>query len=83
MDDEYADQAWAMLALGAPDGIGVDLSVGRIDAFIDRDNSEGKKRSALLVAGLAGPWPDRRGNRQPAEQPLRPAGRPPDRAGRA
>ena len=54
MDDQYADQAWAMLALGAPDGTAVDLSVGRIDDFIDRDNSEGKKRSALLVAGLAG-----------------------------
>jgi len=54
MDDESADQAWAMLALGAPDGAAVDLSVGRIDDFIDRDTSEGKKRSALLVAGLAG-----------------------------
>ena len=50
----YADRAWAMLALGAPDGTGVDLGVGRINAFIDRDDSEGKKRSALLVAGLAG-----------------------------
>jgi hypothetical protein len=54
MDDQNADQAWAMLALGAPDGSAVDLSVGRIDDFIDRDTSEGKKRSALLVAGLAG-----------------------------
>ena len=54
MDDQYADQAWAMLALGSPDGSGVDLSVSRIDDFIDRDSSEGKKRSALLVAGLAG-----------------------------
>ena len=54
MDDQYADQAWAMLALGAPDGSGVDLSVRRINAFIDRDESENKKRSALLVAGLAG-----------------------------
>ena len=54
MDDQYADQAWAMLALGAPDGSGVDLNVRRLNAFIDRDNSEGKKRSALLVAGLAG-----------------------------
>ena len=52
MDDESADQAWAMLALGSPDGSTVDL--GRIDDFIDRDTSEGKKRSALLVAGLAG-----------------------------
>ena len=54
MDDEYSDQAWAMLALGSPDGSGVDLSVRRINAFIDRDDSEGHKRSALLVAGLAG-----------------------------
>ena len=54
MDEEYADPAWAMLALGAPDGTGVDLSVRRINAFIDRDTSEGLKRSALLVAGLAG-----------------------------
>jgi hypothetical protein len=52
MDDESADLAWAMLALGSPDGSTVDL--GRIDDFIDRDTSEGKKRSALLVAGLAG-----------------------------
>jgi hypothetical protein len=43
-----------MLALGAPDGSGVDLNVRRLNAFIDRDDSEGKKRSALLVAGLAG-----------------------------
>ena len=54
MDDENADQAWAMLALGSPDGSGVDLSLRRINAFIDRDDSEGHKRSALLVAGLAG-----------------------------
>ena len=46
--------AWAMLALGAPDTRGLDLSFGRINAFIGRDKSTGKKRSALLVAGLAG-----------------------------
>ena len=54
MDDQYSDEAWAMLALGAPDRSGVDVSVRRINAFIDRDESEGRKRSALLVAGLAG-----------------------------
>jgi hypothetical protein len=54
MDDQYSDEAWAMLALGAPDESGVDVSVGRINDFIDRDKSEGRKRSALLVAGLAG-----------------------------
>jgi hypothetical protein len=54
MDDHAADQSWAMLALGAPDTRGLDLSFGRINAFISRDPSPGKKRSALLVAGLAG-----------------------------
>ena len=54
MNDSYADQSWAMLALGAPDTRGLDLSFGRINAFIGRDGSSGKKRSALLVAGLAG-----------------------------
>ncbi|MGI8704297.1 MAG: hypothetical protein ACR2JJ_00595 [Sphingomicrobium sp.] len=52
MDDEYADRAWAMLALGAPEGA-VDTSASRVNAFIGRDESRGRKRSALLVAGLA------------------------------
>lgn len=52
MDDEYSDRAWAMLALGAPEDAAVDTSVGRINAFIGRDESPGRKRSALLVAGL-------------------------------
>jgi hypothetical protein len=54
MDDQYADQAWAMLALGAPDGARLDLSASRVSDFIGRDKSEGHKRSALLVAGLVG-----------------------------
>jgi hypothetical protein len=54
MDDQYADRAWAMLALASPEGSGVDLSLRRINAFIGRDNTQGRKRSALLVAGLAG-----------------------------
>jgi len=33
---------------------GIDLRIGRINAFISRDKSPGKQRSALLVAGLAG-----------------------------
>jgi hypothetical protein len=53
MDEGPDDRAWAMLALGT-DGRGVDLSVGRIEAFIDRDNSGDRQRSKLLVAGLAG-----------------------------
>lgn len=54
MDDEPADRAWAMLALGTPEGSSLDLSVGRVNAFIGRDKSEGKRRSAFLVAGLVG-----------------------------
>ena len=53
MDDEPADRAWAMLALGAPDSAGIDVSAGRVNAFIGRDESKGRQRSALLVAGLA------------------------------
>ena len=54
MDDESGDRAWAMLALAAPDVRALDVSYGRITSFIGRDQSRGKHRSALLVAGLAG-----------------------------
>jgi len=52
MDDEPADLCWAMLALAAPSA-GIDTSFGRINAFVGRDKSKGRRRSALLVAGLA------------------------------
>jgi hypothetical protein len=51
-DEEAADRAWALLALGTT--ANVDLSESRIEDFIDRDTSAGKFRSRLLVAGLAG-----------------------------
>jgi hypothetical protein len=54
MDDQYADACWAMLALAAPASVPVDVSNGRIVGFINRDDSEGKKRSALLVGALTG-----------------------------
>jgi hypothetical protein len=54
MDDEPADKVWAMLALGAPGDRPVDVSTSRIEEFADRDRSEGKQRTALLIAGLAG-----------------------------
>lgn len=54
MDDEPADRVWAMLALGAPDGGQPDVSASRIEDFADRDQSENRQRTALLVAGLAG-----------------------------
>jgi hypothetical protein len=54
MDDANADRCWAMLSLAAPNGAAADISFGRIGSFIGRDESPGKVRSALLVAGLAG-----------------------------
>jgi hypothetical protein len=50
MDDQYADQCWAMLALAAPGR----PDLGRLNGFIDRDSSANRKRSQLLVAGLVG-----------------------------
>ena len=54
MDDDAGDRAWAMLALGAPNTNGIDLSYGRITSFIGRDASRDNVRSGLLVAGLIG-----------------------------
>ena len=54
MNDSAADPCWAMLALAAPTVRGIDVSFGRIDKFIDRDDSPEHRRGALLVAGLAG-----------------------------
>ena len=52
MDDENGDRCWAMLALAAPNI--AEVGTGRINAFIRRDKSPNKVRSAFLVAGLAG-----------------------------
>jgi hypothetical protein len=52
MDDDNSDRCWAMIALAAPDVSSVGAS--RLNAFIKRDKSAGRVRSALLVAGLAG-----------------------------
>lgn len=54
MDDEPADAAWAMLALGATDPSQLGIDIGRIEDFADRDKSAGRRRTGLLVAGLAG-----------------------------
>ncbi|MGQ0559784.1 MAG: hypothetical protein ACT4OE_09400 [Sphingosinicella sp.] len=47
------DRGWALLALASPRPV-LDLSAGRIGAFIDRDESLNRRRSQMLVAGLAG-----------------------------
>lgn len=54
MDNEPADKVWAMLVLGAPDARGLGIGAARIEDFAGRDQSEGRQRTALLVAGLAG-----------------------------
>ena len=51
MDDEYGDRCWALLALGTPE---FRLNSGLLSEFIGNDESPGRQRSALLVAGLAG-----------------------------
>jgi hypothetical protein len=47
------DRAWALLAVGAPQPA-VDLGSGRIDSFVDNDDSSGRRRAQFLVAALAG-----------------------------
>lgn len=54
LDDQQADAVWAMLALGAPNAEPLGIDMSRIEDFADRDESEGKQRTALLIAGLAG-----------------------------
>ncbi|MBY8332916.1 hypothetical protein KYK83_04250 [Qipengyuania sp. NZ-96] len=46
-------QAWALLALAAPNS-STGISSGDIDSFIDDDSSSGQRKSRMLVAGLAG-----------------------------
>jgi hypothetical protein len=52
MDNAPGDRCWAMLALSSPNI--ADVGTSRISAFIRRDKSPQRLRSALLVAGLAG-----------------------------
>jgi hypothetical protein len=54
MEDQQADAIWSMLAVGSPDAGPLAIDVGRIDDFAGRDQSPGKQRTALLIAGLAG-----------------------------
>jgi len=53
-NDERGDRAWAMLALGLGAPAGLTIDQGRIEDFADRDPSAGKRRTRLLIAGLAG-----------------------------
>jgi len=46
-------EAWALLALAQPDRNG-NVDRGAVDSFLDDDDSEGMRKSAYLLAGLAG-----------------------------
>jgi hypothetical protein len=52
MGDE-GDRGWALLAVGSARAA-VDISAGRVEAFVGRDDSAGGHRSRMLVAALAG-----------------------------
>ena len=49
---EEGSPGWALIALADPDGDTV--SEDAVDTFVDEDNSAGARRSAFLIAGLAG-----------------------------
>ncbi len=50
---ESGGQGWALLAVGAPAGT-VEIDSGLIDSFVSDDESPESRKSAFLVAGLAG-----------------------------
>ncbi|MFC0203821.1 hypothetical protein [Novosphingobium soli] len=45
--------AWGLLVLAAPSRVS-SVDGGAVESFLDQDDSTGKRRTALLVAGLAG-----------------------------
>lgn len=49
---EEGSLGWALIALAAPNGEGV--GQGAVDSFVSDDNSPEQRKSAFLVAGLAG-----------------------------
>lgn len=51
--DGSADDAWALLAVGAPRRV-VTISAGQVDKYGSRLGSDGKHKAQLLIAGLAG-----------------------------
>ena len=54
IDEDDADPAWSQLALGLADPRQLDIGGDRVRDFVARDDSAGKKKSKILLAGLAG-----------------------------
>jgi hypothetical protein len=52
-DSAGNERAWALLAVGLPDG-SAGISGNRIDAFVSADESEGQAASKMLAAALIG-----------------------------
>ncbi|MCB2063637.1 MAG: hypothetical protein KDE25_09315 [Novosphingobium sp.] len=50
---EDGSLGWALLAVGGPGGT-VEIDSGTVDSFVDDDESAESRKSAFLVAGLAG-----------------------------
>jgi hypothetical protein len=50
---DEGSQAWGLLAVGAPGGT-VEIGSGAVDSFFDDDDSVELRKSAFLLAGLAG-----------------------------
>ncbi|WP_380874990.1 hypothetical protein ACFB49_02620 [Sphingomonas sp. DBB INV C78] len=53
LDNDDADDAWALLAVGTPRPP-VDVRAGRVEDYIGRKGEDGAHRARLLVAALAG-----------------------------
>jgi hypothetical protein len=53
VEDSGNDQAWALLAVGAPESV-VDTDLGRVRDYADNAGSSGSHRARLLAAALAG-----------------------------
>ena len=53
VEDEGGERSWALLALGSAQPA-VEISFNRVEAFIDADDSEDKRRGKALIAALAG-----------------------------
>ncbi|MGZ8997347.1 MAG: hypothetical protein ACXW2T_00680 [Allosphingosinicella sp.] len=53
IEEDGSQRAWALLALASARPT-VEVSTGRVETFIDSDDSQDKRRSQALVAALAG-----------------------------
>lgn len=53
IDDDVSNQAWALLAVGAPQPV-VDISFDRLEDYAIEAGSSGRHRARLLAAALAG-----------------------------